>query len=112
VHAEERIDIGHVIGAELAAHQVPVRIEFFGKDHRQCRLDALAELQAVDCDRNLSIGRDLDKCRGLLGRLQAGCRIIGVGRLRDCQIRENSDGQTDGPRELEKAAARHRLGRC
>ncbi|MCY1543000.1 hypothetical protein D9M68_787850 [compost metagenome] len=100
--AEQRVQVGRVSIAVLAAHFGPVGVQLLGQDHRQAGLHALAEFEPVDGDRDPAVGRDLHEGQGLFGRLEAGgCR----GGLRSGQVREGAQRKAAGAHHFEEAAA-------
>ena len=104
MNAEERVDVGGVVRAVPAAHQVPIRVQFLSQDHRQRGLHALAELQPVDGHRDLAVDGDLHEGRWLIRGLER------AGRLCRSQVGKGAERQAAGTRQLEETPARQRRG--
>ena len=71
---EGAADVGVRVGIErrrlLDAHEIPIRIHFFRRHHRQRRLRALAHLAVRDEDRDDVVGRHEDPRIQLAGALR------------------------------------------
>ena len=50
LHTEDGMVVLRVDGRGFEPDFVPVRIEFFGKQHRQCSIDTLAHFRVIDDD--------------------------------------------------------------
>jgi hypothetical protein len=105
MNAKQRIGIGVVVRAVSAAHEAPVRIEFLGKNHRQCGVNALPKFQPVDGHRDLAVAGDLHEGGGLLCRLEIGGHLAATGRLAHRDVRKCAQRQPGCPGQLQEAAA-------
>ena len=61
LNAVDRIGIDRVRRRELGDDARPVGVHLVGQDHRQRRVDALPELQAVDLNDDGSVRPDVDE---------------------------------------------------
>src|ERR1700686_4948712 len=96
VNAEERVDVGSVVRAVLAAHETPVRVQLLGQNHRQRGLHALAELQPVDSYCDLAVGRNLHEGRRLLRWLEGAGSLAGTFVLCRYQVGKCAEGEPGG----------------
>ncbi len=67
---EQRVLVGIAGGRQFAPDLAPVRIEFFGDQHGQCRLHPLAELQPVHHDGHAVIRADVQESVRRIHRLR------------------------------------------
>ena len=107
VHSEHRVGIGAGIGAVARSDAAPVGIQLLGQDQRQRGLHALAEVEAVDRDRDRAVRRDLDEGGRLLSGTQwlRCCSSLGTG-LRHRGDGKGAQGQAGGAGQLQELATR------
>ena len=114
--------IGRLVEARLLdRHLCPVDVEFLRNQHRQHRLDALADLRVLGHDGDAAIGSHLDE-RGRRERwrrrspgrrrLASGDQVLGVEGKHDAPASERRDAQEGAASDLSGHGGSHRRTSC